>query len=284
MKIIKVFLKVALCTVALVLMACQNRPAYSEEEAWARISQFRTADEPDSVAEALDYYLDHFSDSKYVQQVVAMKNSFQKEKQEWQEVVAYNCTIENVDKYIYEHPDGFFRGRAVATIDSLSFLDASQKKTAEAVQAYLDQYPDGKFVEQARALLGDLQDMDMTAEERNRVTGVVERHFEDMTLNSEEIVTTVAPNLSSYIGKAHSTKEDVLEYMAHVHADGEAKLISASQFSLTKFMAAGVPVYNVRFTLTEKINPDDSLALQEYHYKGTAILNSSLQITSLVLE
>lgn len=266
------------------LPSCTEKKEYTEEEAWTRIGRFRSENQADSMELALEYYLDNYPDGKYATEAGNLQDLFNQEKKQWLDILQHNCSIEAVDRFIFNHPDGFFHTQAVNAIDSLTFRAAEAEHTTEALQAYVDEYPEGRFLPQAHALLNKLELGDMSAEEKETVTQTLRNHFHYLTINSDEIESTVAPVLSSYMGKSQSTSDDVMTYMQHVHADGKMKLIEPHDINIKKIESKSGSLYNATFRLVEVVNPEDSINRQSKSFKGTAVLNSYGEITSVVLE
>ena len=258
---------------------------YSEDEVWALIGHYQNTDQPDSLYDMLNYYMDEFSDGRYNSEVGTLLSRFEQERDELNSILGSNCTIKNVDTYVYAHPQGFFRTKALNVLDSLEFADAQKHNTPDAYQEYLGKYPNGRFRAQAQAELADAEaDNLVTEEERTAVTEVIRHHFQAIENNDTvDVVETVAENLSSYIGKLNSTEDDVVKYLKHTNEGKDVKVFKTSDYDISKVVTAGIPIYNVRFALTELINPDDSLHRKVRGFKGTAIVNAKKKITALLL-
>lgn len=275
--------KLIILLLPLLALAC-NEPKMTEEEAWLRIGKFRSSEQTDSLGDALNYYLDHFSDGKYASEVESLKQAFDTEAEEWARVSGRRCTLKGVDEFLFNYPSGFFRQQALDAIDSLNFREALTKNTVEAFENYLNNFPNGNYARKARAMIDGTEERSVTPEERRAAISTIERHFSYMTENDEDIANTVADNISCYIGKDNCTMEDVIDYMVHVCDTYDTKVMETSGFDVRKIMAAGSPVYNVQFNLKETINPDDTVNCQVRTFSGTAILNRYAKITSLILE
>ena len=259
---------------------------YSEDETWSLITHYQNTDQPDSLYDMLNYYQSQFSDGRYNTEVSTLLSRFEIERDELNSILKSNCTIKNVDTYVYAHPQGFFRTKALNILDSLEFADAQKHDTPDAYHEYLGKYPNGRFRSQAQAELAEAEaDNLVTEEEKNAVAEVIKRHFQAIENNDTiDIVETVAENLSSYIGKQNSTEQDVIKYLKHTNEGKNVKKFKTSEYDISKVVTAGIPIYNVRFALNEQINPDDSLHRRVRDFKGTAIVNSKKKITALLLQ
>lgn len=275
--------KIIACLLPILLIACQ-KPTMTEEEAWLRIGKFRSSQQTDSLSDALNYYLDHFEDGKYATEVSSLKQSFDTEEADWRRVSGHRCTLKGIDGFLFDYPSGFFRQQALDAIDSLNFREAMAQNSVEALENYLNNFPNGLYARKARAMIEGTEERSVTSDERRAAISTIEQHFSYMVDGNEDIASTVSENLTCYIGKNNCTVDDVLDYMEHVCADYQTKIMETSNFDVRKITAAGTPVYNVQFRLKETINPEDSIDRQVRSFSGTAILNKRAQITSLILE
>lgn len=275
----KLFITVLLAT----LFACEETKM-SEEEAWNRVGKFRNAEQSDSLGESLNYYIAHFEEGVHLDEATALKEAFDAEREEWATVSRRGCTLQKVDEYLYRHPTGFFRQQVLAAIDSLTFREAMEKNSVKALEEYLENFPEGRFARKAQAMIDGTEEHSVTSDEKRSIVQLIEHHFGCMVEENEDIVNTVAENLSCYIGKQNCTADDVVAYMSHVNADYKEKVMETSNFDIRKVMAADISMFNVQFRLVETIEPEDTLLRQERQFKGTAIVNNHMKITSLILE
>ena len=267
-----------------VVMSLTRGTELSEMDAWARVGHFQATGELDSMEVALNEYLWTFSDGRYVEDARTLRDRLNRERDEWNRVLDYNCNLKAVDEYIYAHPDGFFHTQALLLLDSLEFLDAKEKNTEEALLTYLAQQHDGRFVKEAQALLKAVGKVDASEEETKQAAALIKKHFAAMQEGSETIVTTMADIISSYIGKPNPSISDVLAYMNHFHKGNDTKELSVTDFNVKKMMSGNETMYSVQFLLKETINPEDSASAEVKNLKGTAILDAAMLMTSLVLE
>lgn len=266
------------------LFGCQDIQ-WTEDETWSRIGKFRSEEQTDSLGFALDYYVEHFSEGKYISEVQTLKTTFDEETEEWEKASKRGCTVEQIDAFLNRYPAGFYRQQALSAIDSLSFRSAQEQNSVTALEDYLLNFPEGKFAQKAKAMIDGTEERSVTSDERRLIADVIKSHFACMTEGDEDGITnTMAENISCYIGKKNCTQEYVLEYMGNVNSDYKTKVMEAANFNIRKIGVAGIPVFNVQFHLTETINPEDTLNCEERQFNGTAIVNSHMKITSLILE
>lgn len=264
----------------------------SEEEAWELICQYRDTNNPDSLEGALERYRQTFPKGNHSFDVKTLKERLRKEQRYWESVEDNGAKRELVEKYLYEYKEeGFFYLRAVNKLDSITFFEKQELNTVEAYQDYLDQYPDGRYVEEAKANLSKLDAIPLTDAEEEEAKSVVVTHFNAMeAADTAAIAKTMAKNVSSYLGKKATKQRDVNEFVRHLYETPGRKInFNPSDFVVRKMVIIedGAPIYNVSFKLHEEMNkPADNAIIRdtERDFKGTAILNADMLITSLLLE
>ena len=174
--------------------------------------------------------------------------------------------------------------------------------TPEAYEHYLDQFSQGKFAAEARKQISELDNEDLTIEEKTVVKETLTTHFDALGDNDKgAIASTLASEINSYIGKANPELEDIYAYMSNMHASGRMIVFNVKNTNITKVNAGDRSMYNVQFSLeeetyargshatldTESGNPaegEKAVASDDVKtFSGTAVLNESMKITSLVL-
>ena len=267
-----------------VIMSLTHGTDLPETDAWARVGHFQASGEVDSLEAALNDYLWTFGDGRYSEQARTLRDRLYREREQWERVSADGCTLEAVDAFTYENPDGFFHQQALLLLDSLAFVDAKEQGTEEALMNYLEQHHDGRFADEVQVLLKDVGQSEASESEARQASATITDHFAAMQEGSEAIVATMADNVSSYIGKPNPQVSDILAYMSHFQRGSVEKVLAVSDFDVRKMLQGGEPSYRVQFVLKETIAPDDSAKTEVKLLNGTAILDASMLITSLVLE
>ncbi len=264
----------------------------SEEEAWELICQYRDTNNPDSLEGALERYRKTFPKGNHSFDVKTLKERLRKEQRYWESVEDNGAKRELIEKYLYEYKEeGFFYLKAIDKLDSITFFEKQELNTVEAYQDYLDQYPDGRYVEKAKANLSKLDAIPLTDAEEEEAKSVVITHFNAMeAADTAAIAKTMAKNVSSYLGKKAVKQRDVNEFIRHLfETPGRKVNFNLSDFIVRKMVIIedGAPIYNVSYNLHEEMNkPADNAIIRdtERDFKGTAILNADMLITSLLLE
>lgn len=272
-----------------------------ERAAYDSIMRYENQHQLDSLGAALDDYFDTYnSDAYHYSQLKDLHDRFFTEKADWQAIEG-TLSLETVQHFMDVHPDGFYLKDANQMLDSLSYLAACDVNTREAYDHYLSQFSQGKYVAEVRKLMVELDNKELSAEENTAIKEVLTAHFEALGDDDKEgVAATLASEISSYIGKANPELEDIYTYMSHMHSSGRSIVFNVTKSIVTKIEAAGRNLYNVQFALDEEVythghhaaldtetgNPEEKgedAPAEVKHFKGAAVLNESMKITSLVL-
>ena len=272
-----------------------------ERMAYDTIMRYENANQLDSLSEALNDYFDTYtSDAFHYSQLKELHDRFFTERADWQAAEGLT-SVDAIRHFLDLHPDGFFLRNANQKLDSLSYIEARHADTREAYEHYLSQFPQGKFTAEARKLLTGLDSEEISVEEKVAVKEALTAHFDALGDNDKgAISSTLAAEISSYIGKANPELEDIYAYMSNMHHSGRSIAFNVKSLNITKVDAAGRTLFNAQFALEEEIytrkhsssldteagGPEQTASeepAEVKQFKGTAVLNESMKITSLVL-
>ena len=258
----------------------------------------------DSLDVALNDYFDTYnSDAYHYSQLKDLNDRFFTERADWQ-AVENVLSMDAVRHFLDVHPAGFYQACAHQKLDSLAFASALDENTLEALEHYISQFPQGKYVADARKKVADLDKVELSDEEKGQIMETIHRHFNALASSDEAAIgATLASEINSYIGKANPELEDIYVYMHNMHSSGREIVFKVKNANMTKVDVAGRNIYNVQFSLeeetyargqhtpaldteagtseekAEEVKPTDTKT-----FSGTAVLDSSLRITSLVLK
>ena len=272
-----------------------------ERTAYDNIIRYENTNQLDSLSEALNDYFDTYnSDAFHYSQLKDLHDRFFTERDDWQ-AIKENLSVEAVRQFLYVHPDGFYLSEANRKLDSLSYVDACAINTREAYEHYLDQFSQGKFAAEARKQISELDNEELTIEEKTAVKEALTTHFDALGDNDKgTIASTLAEEINSYIGKANPELEDIYAYMSNMHSSGRMIVFNVKNANITKVNTGNRSIYNVQFSLEEEtyargshhtldtesgsLTEDEKPAATDVKtFSGTAVLNESMKITSLVL-
>lgn len=254
---------------------------YSQHDAWGRIQLYKTTNQPDSLMEAINYYLDKYPESGFATEAINIKSALKTEMEAWKEA-STPATIEKVNSYLDRYSNGFYQDIAMSTLDSLTFCIAKEKKDESSISNYLSQFPNGRFAAEALDLSEELQlSQSLKKEEEEEVRSCLDRHFTALASNNKSAVaaTMIFP-ARSYLGKTHAVQNDVFLFMDKVFQKRGATIsFQLGETRITKITDVET-IYNAHFALTETIKNSDG-TVEKKKFTATAILNSNQKITTL---
>lgn len=272
-----------------------------ERTVYDKIIRYENAHQLDSLEAALNEYFDTYnSDAFHYSQLKDLHDRFFTERNDWQTAES-TLSLEAIRHFLDLHPDGFYLDKANQKYDSLSFARAVEDNTREAFEQYINQFSRGKYLAEARKMMSELDNEKLSIEEKTAVMETLTTHFDALGDNDKgSIASTLAAEINSYIGKANPELEDIYAYMSNMHSSGRMIVFNVKNLNVTKVNAGGRNLFNAQFSLEEETYKRGSHATldteagtpAENHtaedadvqrFSGTAVLNESMKITSLVL-
>lgn len=273
-----------------------------ERARYDKIIRFQNEEMLDSMGAALNEYFDTYtSDAYHYSQLKALNDRFFTERADWQAANGIK-SLDAIRHFLDVHPDGLYLKQANRQYDSLSFVAAVQAETREAYEHYLSQFPQGAYTEKARQKMAELDKVELSIDEKMSVTETLTAHFDALASNDKTALTaTLASKINSYIGKADPELEDIYAYMQNMHSSSRIIVFMVKNEEVSKVDVAGRSMYNVQFVLeedtyahshhsgldTETGEAGDDTQTPEptstKRFKGAAVLDGNMRITSLVL-
>lgn len=254
-----------------------------EQEAWLNIERFDRDDMLDSLLRAVKHYQRHYPDGRHAEQVINIRMRVDSEQRDWKQVVQ-NLSIDNLEDFIRQHSDGYFRKYASSMIDSLLFLEAKDEDTYKAYRSYVAGNEEGRYVRQAVKRMKQLAAGSVGKGEAIAAEGTVRQHFEALaTANNQLLLATLAQDVNSYIGKPNATHTDIVRYMASMHEDVNREIeFTFSDMNTSKQIDDDRISFTVSFSFDELIRLDGDETTRSF--TGIAHLNSDMLITSLAFK
>ena len=254
-----------------------------EQEAWLNIERFDREDMLDSLLRAVKHYQRHYPDGRHAEQVLNVRMRVDSEQRDWKQVLQ-DLSIDNLEEFIRQHSDGYFRKYASSMIDSLLYLEAKEEDTYKAYHSYVAGNEDGKYVRQAIKRMKQLAAGSVGKGEAIAAENTVRQHFDALAAaDNQMLLATLAPDVSSYIGKPDATHADIVRYMASIHEDANREIsFSVSDMSTSKQTTDGNIEFKVSFSFDELIRIDGEETTRSF--TGIAHLNSDMLITALTFK
>ena len=187
------------------------------------------------------------------------------------------------------HPNSIHNVEAKIKIDSLDWIEASQKNTIEAYQKYIDEHADGMYIDQANDAYTQLDAKKVNNDDKARVSNLFSTFFNALGNGDEPTLTSCVDNImTSFLHKANASKTDVIGYMNKLHQNPEVSRIEYRMNNDWKIEKKddgnGSFSYSVNFSVdqtTECTDPSDN---SFNTYKISAKISSDDKITELNMQ
>ena len=234
----------------------------------------------------LQTYLDNYKDAPeaHLDSIATHLEILRQMDADWNNAVVSNSKQALMD-YIGKHPDSEHKAEAQRKIDSLDWMEAVNENTIDALQAYLNEHANGDHVDEANDAIKQLKAKTVQPEEKTLVLTVLRHFFQAINSRSEAgLESTVAPLLTSFLGKQDATKSDVVTFMNKIYKDditnmnwrvGNDLKIDKKEIGDEEYE------YTVSFSATQDIERTDPNKEKQANYKITAKINPDGLITSM---
>lgn len=283
---VSVVIFIAILASAAVWYVRDNSSTDDDDAAWEMVKLCESEGDCVRLDSALTAYVTTYADGVHIDEATAMQESLHEEMSDWNEALS-ECTVESMNRYMDKYANGHFYKEAYSKLDSLSFVDAFAANTEEAFNEYISEFPDGKYLADAQKWIETLKKDVLTPAEEQSALRCVRAHFDAMTSDDEATMRrTISSSLSSYIGKANATWDDVAENMEKVSKKSNGERLEPENCNVVKVGAGnGKYFYNVKFQLHRTLADGEvGDSTVDRTLSGTAILNGDMKITSLVLK
>lgn len=260
----------------------ENEKQNEESSLWLKIRMFEGEMQLDSLENAISDYQWFFPHGKHANDVRDIKEKIETERKDWISA-KYSGSIDQIEDFIRNHSNSFFRHDADRALDSLYFIDAQSDDTYASYENYLNSYSDGMYAEKAKERMAEIDNGTVTNSETVNASQVINEHFIALANNdSEKLKETIADAISTYMGKSNARPADVEQYMQSMHSDKNRTVsFELQNIIVTKEVNEHKPTYNVHFLLYETIatgNHTDKIS-----FIGLSHINDAGKIISLIL-
>lgn len=251
-----------------------------EQRAWLAIERYDGKDQLDSLVASLHRYQKHYPNGRHADQVLNICLRVDSERRDWKQV-RHNVTLENLEEFIRQHSDGYYRDEASRMIDSLLYLEAKTADTYKAYRNYIQTYENGIYAARAKARMMELLKGCVGRGEAIEVENTLNQHFRALAENDREmLLSTVSRALGTYVGKTDATRADIVKYMLSIHETaGRQVAFELSNLSIAKLVDEHTLHYNVAFSFDESVFVDGEETMRSFN--ATAILDFNYLICSL---
>lgn len=236
----------------------------------------------------LQTYLDNNIDApqEHRDSIMARIEFLKKQDNDWSNALVSGSRYA-LEDYIAKHPDSEHVPEAKQKIDSLDWTDAMNENTLEAVERYLSQHANGEHVDEATALMKELKAKTVQQDDKNLVVTSLRRFFQSInSRNEEQLLSSVTPLLSNFLGKADATKSDVVTFMNKIYKDDITNMnwkLNGDYKIEKKEIGDEQYEYNVAFSAVQDIDRTDDSKEKEARYLIKAKINPDGLISSMTM-
>ena len=173
----------------------------------------------------LQNYLDIYADapSEHRDSIQSHLEMLKKVDSDWTNAVVSNSKAA-ILRYMQLYPNSLHNVEAKLKIDSIDWMEATQKNTIEAYQKYIDEHADGMYIDQAHDAYTLLDSKKVNSEDKANISAIFTSFFNALANNDEAtLVSCVDIILTSFLHKENANKNDVIEYMHKIHNEAHVE-------------------------------------------------------------
>ena len=160
----------------------------------------------------LQNYLDIYADapSEHRDSIQSHLEMLKKVDSDWTNAVVSNSKAA-ILRYMQLYPNSLHNVEAKLKIDSIDWMEATQKNTIEAYQKYIDEHADGMYIDQAHDAYTLLDSKKVNAEDKANISAIFTSFFNALANNDEAtLLSCVDIILTSFLHKENANKNDVI--------------------------------------------------------------------------
>lgn len=234
----------------------------------------------------LQSYLDNFKDApqEHIDSINKHIERMNAASREWTNAMVSGSKAALME-YINKHPDSQHRNEALNKIDSIDWAQCVKTNTADAYQLYIDSHNDGNHYDEAQLALKGIRAVQITPEERQRITSTFKQFFLSINEKDETTLTSTVSDIINFLGKTAATKDDIVSFMHKLYKPDIENLIwsLSKDFKIDKTeVGDGVYEYSVTFMANEKVTKTDKSDATT-QYRISAKIDSDGKISDMAM-
>lgn len=220
----------------------------------------------------LQSYLDTYKDAPdaHRDSIQAHLQRIQQLDQNWTNAIV-SGSKSDLEDYLAKHPDSPHKTEAIHKIDSIDWLQAKTENTQTSYNSYLQEHADGDHVDEANDALKALKAKTVQPEEQSAINTIFRRFFQSINTKDEESLTsTVGTLLTSFLGKADATKNDVATFLQKLYKDDIVNMnwhINNDYKISKKEVGNNQYEYTVQFSANQQIERTDPTKEKDAKYR-----------------
>ncbi|OYP68357.1 zinc ribbon domain-containing protein [Prevotella sp. P2-180] len=225
----------------------------------------------------LQNYLDIYADapSEHRDSIQSHLEMLKKVDSDWTNAVVSNSKAA-ILRYMQLYPNSLHNVEAKLKIDSIDWMEATQKNTIEAYQKYIDEHADGMYIDQAHDAYTLLDSKKVNAEDKANISEIFTSFFNALANNDEAtLVSCVDIILTSFLHKENANKNDVIEYMHKIHNEAHVENVEFrlnNDWTIEKIdRGNGLFAFKVNFSIDKitQLSGDSNSSLDTFKVKAS---------------
>ncbi|MDD2602207.1 MAG: zinc ribbon domain-containing protein [Prevotella sp.] len=234
----------------------------------------------------LQTYLDNNMDApqEHRDSITFRLDALKKVDNDWANALVSGSKTALMD-YMARHPESEHIVEARHKVDSIDWADAMDENTLESLQLYLNQHVNGEHVDDANTAIKELKGKTVQSEEKAMVISSLRQFFQSINSKDEiELGSSVAPVLSSFLGKPNASKADVVTFMNKIYKDDITNMnwhLNNDYKIDKKEVGEDLYEYNVNFSSIQKIERTGDTNVQSMRYQIKATINPDGLISAM---
>ena len=238
----------------------------------------------------LQNYLDIYADapSEHRDSIQSHLEMLKKVDSDWTNAVVSNSKAA-ILRYMQLYPNSLHNVEAKLKIDSIDWMEATQKNTIEAYQKYIDEHADGMYIDQAQDAFSQIDARKVNSDDKSNISSIFTTFFNALSQNDEVALTSCVDNImSSFLHKENASKTDVIGYMHKIHQQANVVKVEYRMNNDWKIEktddGTGNFSYTVNFSVDQTIEHSDEGDNSFNTYKVTSKVSPEGKISELNMQ
>ncbi|WP_321423863.1 zinc ribbon domain-containing protein [uncultured Bacteroides sp.] len=246
-----------------------------EEEAWTEAKDSATVS-------SLESFIELYPDGVHSMEAQELLESIKKKDTDyWNKICNYG-DASMFKEYKTKFPKGLYLAQADTKIDSLDWVYATQKNTAEAYTEYLSTHPEGTHSSDALSAQNKIESTKPSEEDVTTLKSYFSGYYSAVVEKDDNsVLEFFEPVTRQYYGIPNAKKGDIMSNLKKMHSKDTRQPsinINDENFKVVKDESGN---YNVTFTISVSYAQEDESSASSSNMLVNAVVNQNKKITSI---
>jgi hypothetical protein len=270
--------------IAIIIIAILGGAAYGirdsyikghEEEAWTEAKDSATVT-------SLENFIEMYPDGVHSLEAQELLEEVKKKDSDYWDKICNYGDVSMFKEYKDKFPHGLYLTQADSKIDSLDWIDATQKNTAEAYSEYLSTHPDGVHSSDATSAQNKIASTVASDDDINNMKNCFATYYSAVEEKDDNsVLEFFEPVTTQYYGIANAKKSDIMANLKKMHSKDDRQVhikINDENFKVVKDEKGS---YHVTFSIGINYDQDETNAESSSNMIVNAVVNQNKKITSI---